>query len=160
MHFSTIIMSVFALTVAQTSAQAPASTPARTPTLGAVGIAVSSLKNSTKFYTEVLGLKDTGQHYSLPTFDEIVLSLPGTRPGSAIVLMQYKEPKNVANLPIKLVFYVEDVKAQIERIRKAGGRITLEPGSGIVANKTIPTGFGTDPDGYALEINPLSGLKA
>jgi predicted enzyme related to lactoylglutathione lyase len=162
MHLSAVLLSVVALVVAPTTAQSPPPTPApaRSMTLGAIGIAVSSLKNSTKFYTEVLGLKDTGQHYSLPTFEETVLSLPGSRPGSAIVLMQYKEPKNVANLPIKLVFYVEDVKVQIEKIRKAGGRITLEPGTAVVGNRTLPTGFGTDPDGYALEINPLSGLKA
>jgi predicted enzyme related to lactoylglutathione lyase len=162
MHLPTLLLGVLTLAVASATAQAPPAspTPTRVTTLGAVGIAVSSLQNSTKFYTEVLGLKDTGQRYHLPTFDEVVLALPGAHTGSAIVLMQYKQPKNIANLPIKLVFYVEDVKVQIEKIRKAGGKITLEPGSGVMGNVTIPTGFGTDPDGYALEINPLTLLKA
>jgi catechol 2,3-dioxygenase-like lactoylglutathione lyase family enzyme len=161
MHLNTVILSAFALVMAPAMAQAPPPAPAaaRIPTMGAIGLGVTDMVKSAKFYTEVLGLVDTKQRFSTPQFDEIVLTMPGKGAGSAVVLMQYKQPRNVTNLPIKLVFYVADVKAQVEKIRKAGMRITLEPGTGVVGNVTIPTAFGTDPDGYMLELNPLSLLS-
>jgi len=160
MYLPTLV-SVLSLALAQATAQTPPSPPppaVRPATLGAIGLGVTDMNKSAKFYTEVLGLKDTGQRFFTPLFDEIVLALPGAHTGSALVLMQYKQPKNMTNLPIKLVFYVADVKTQIEKIRKAGGKITLEPGTGFLGNSTIPTGFGADPDGYMLEINPLTAL--
>jgi catechol 2,3-dioxygenase-like lactoylglutathione lyase family enzyme len=157
MQLSALFLGAFAVTISSAAAQA-AAPAARTPTLAAIGIGVTNLTASTQFYTSVLGLSNTGQRYSTPQFDEVVLKLPGVASGSALVLMQYKQPKNVANLPIKLVFYVDNVKAQIEKIRKAGMKITLEPGTGVLGNRTIPTGFGLDPDGYALEINPVTAL--
>jgi len=127
-------------------------------TMGAVGIAVESLTRSQKFYSDVLGLKPNGMTFQLPQFDEVVLTMPGSRPGSAIVLMQWKQQKQIKNLPVKLVFYVEDVKAVVEKIRTAGGKIDLEPGSFKIANRTIPTAMTRDLDGYMLELNPLSLL--
>jgi predicted enzyme related to lactoylglutathione lyase len=156
MQLSTLFLGIFAVTLSSVAAQAAPA--ARSATLGAIGLGVTNLTASKEFYMSVLGLADTGQRFSTPEFDEVILKLPGAVTGSALVLMQYKKPRNVANLPIKLVFYVDDVKAQIEKIRKAGMRITLEPGTAKMANRTIPTGFGVDLDGYALEINPLSGL--
>ncbi|KAF2405560.1 Glyoxalase/Bleomycin resistance protein/Dihydroxybiphenyl dioxygenase [Trichodelitschia bisporula] len=155
MKFSNpLLLAVASLTAAQTT------TPRTTPVLGAVGIAVASIPNSVKFYTEVLGLKPTGQTYNTPQFDEVVLSLPYPNAGSAIVLMQWKTPKNTTNIPVKLAFYVPDVKAQIEKIRAAGKEIVLEPGSGKIGGVTLPTAMARDVDGYLLEFNPLSLLTA
>jgi len=113
---------------------------------------------SAKWYIDVLGMKDTGTRYYTAQFDEIVLSMPQPRTGSSLVLMQWKTPKNVTNQAVKLAYFVESVKGTIEKCRKTGVRIVLEPGSGKVGNTTIPTGMATDPDGYLLEFNPLSSL--
>jgi catechol 2,3-dioxygenase-like lactoylglutathione lyase family enzyme len=127
-------------------------------TFAAVGISVESLPKSQQFYTDVLGLKPSGGFIRTALFDEVIMQLPGPKPGSAIVLVQYKEPKQNKNLPIKLVFYVDDVKATVEKIRTAGGKIDNEPGSIKIANRTLPTAMTRDLDGYAIELNPLTSL--
>jgi len=127
-------------------------------TMAAVGIAVENLAKSQKFYTDVIGLRPTGMAFNTSTFDEIVMTMPGSRPGAALVLMQWKEPKNVKNVPVKLVFYVDDVKAIVEKIRTAGAKIDNEPGSIKIANRTLPTAMTRDLDGYVVELNPSTSL--
>jgi lactoylglutathione lyase len=122
----------------------------------AVGIAVSNMEKSRDFYASTLGLRETGMTFNTPQFDEIVMQLPGERVGSAIVLMKWKTPKQTKDLAIKLVFYVEDVKATMQKIKAAGATIIMEPGSGKLNNVTIPTAFAKDPDGYLIELNPWS----
>ena len=128
--------------------------------LGAVGIAVSDIAKSKDFYTKALGLKPNGMEYDTPEFFEVVLKLPGKSTGSAVVLMKWKTPKPTANLPIKLVFYVENVKTTIDKMRTLGAKIVAEPGSLKLRNVTLPTAFASDPDGYSIELNPLTALSA
>jgi lactoylglutathione lyase len=147
-------LAIAALAVAETSS----ATAARTASLSAIGIGVTNMTESTKFYTEMFGMKYTGQLIRTPLFDEMILTYPTPSTGSALVLMEWKNKKSVKDLPIKLVFYVEDVKQNIEKLRKAGMKITLEPGTGKIGNTTLPTAFASDPDGYVLEVNPISML--
>ncbi|KAE9961532.1 hypothetical protein BLS_001841 [Venturia inaequalis] len=134
-----------------TLAQAPSK-------LGAVGIEVADLARAQKFYTNVLGMKDSGQKFSTPVFDEIVLSHSAPNSGSSIVLMQYKTPQATPKSRIKLVFYVDNIKTTFDAVKKDGREIVMEPGTGKLGSVTIPTGFARDPDGYLLEFNPLSSL--
>jgi len=159
MRFSFVPLLTMTLAVAvitPTIAQAPPTVPKQT--LGAIGIGVSNLQRAAKFYIEVLGLKDSGMRYYTPLFDEIILSHAYPGSGSALVLMQWKTPKNLTNSAIKLVFYVENMKTTFDKIRKAGQEILTEPGTGKMGNVTIPTGFARDPDGYLLEFNPTTLL--
>lgn len=135
-----------------------AAMPRNQPVLGAVGIAVANLNTSLDFYTNVLPFVYKGQEYKLPMFDEKVVQLPHPGSGSAVVLMQWKPPRNTTNIPVKLAFYVEDVQGIIEKIRAYGTEILLEPGKGMIGDVAIPTGMARDPDGYILEFNPLSAL--
>jgi len=125
--------------------------------LGAVGIDVSSIEKSAAFYTSSLGLNQTGA-IDAGSFREAIFKLPGTNTGSALVLVQYKTPKAIVNPPTKLVFYVDDVKATIEKMRKVGAKITAEPGSLKMKNTVMPTALARDPDGYLVEVNPMSSL--
>jgi catechol 2,3-dioxygenase-like lactoylglutathione lyase family enzyme len=126
--------------------------------MGAVGIAVSDMAKSQEFYTKTLGLKPNGMAFNTSEFSEIILTLPGTGTGSALVLMKYKTPKNTANLPVKLVFYVEDMAVTMGKMKEAGAKIVAEPGSLKIRNTTLPTAFVNDPDGYSVELNPLSAF--
>jgi catechol 2,3-dioxygenase-like lactoylglutathione lyase family enzyme len=131
-----------------------------TVTMGAVGIAVSDLQKSQDFYTKTLGLKATGMEFDTPQFFEIIMKLPGANTGSALVLMKWKTPKQTSNLPVKLVFYVDNVKTTIDKMRGLGAKIVAEPGSLKLKNATIPTAFALDPDGYSIELNPVTLLVA
>jgi len=132
--------------------------PALATVLGAIGIDVSSIEKSSVFYTSSLGLNKTGA-IDATDFREAIFKLPGTSTGSAVVLVEYKKPKTITP-GTKLVFYVDDVKASIEKVRKAGGKIVAEPGSLKIKNTVLPTALARDPDGYLIEVNPMSSLGA
>jgi catechol 2,3-dioxygenase-like lactoylglutathione lyase family enzyme len=131
-----------------------------TDIFGAVGIPVNDIAQSQDFYSETLGLKPNGMQYDTSEYFEIVMKLPGESTGSALVLMKWKTPKQTANLPIKLVFYVDNVKTTIDKMRSLGSKIVFEPGSLKLKNVTLPTAFALDPNGHSLELNPLTALKS
>jgi lactoylglutathione lyase len=126
-------------------------------TMAAVGIAVSDLARSQAFYTSALGLQPNGMAFNTTSFDEIVMALPGKGAGSAIVLMKWKAAnKQTQDLAVKLVFYVDDMARTWGNVRAAGGKVVNEPGSLKLGNTSIPTAFAKDPDGYLIELNPVS----
>jgi catechol 2,3-dioxygenase-like lactoylglutathione lyase family enzyme len=121
----------------------------------AVGLPVSNLAASEAFYTKTLGFKPF-RTLRLPEYDETILSLPGSgAAGTALVIMQYKSPRNVTNLPGKLVFNVENMAETMTKFRAAGAKVISEPGSLMVAGKGIPTAFVRDVDGHVIELNPI-----
>ncbi|MGI1679192.1 MAG: VOC family protein [Cellvibrionaceae bacterium] len=119
--------------------------------LGAVGIAVSDLDRSVKFYTDVLGLSAL-QTINLKHMNEVVMGFKGTRSAS-VVLMNYIDDSNpnCSNNPVKLVFYKNDAKATIAAIGSAGYDIVSEP-KPYESMGNILIGFGKDPDGYLIEV--------
>ncbi|KAF2433306.1 hypothetical protein EJ08DRAFT_694582 [Tothia fuscella] len=154
MYFSTLVSTLLAIAVAA-RADDSSTAAVRQSSLVAIGVGVKNMTASTKFYEDVFGMKYT-QTIRTPQFDEMILSFPSPATGATLVLMEWKDTRNVTRLPIKLVFYVDDVKAQVEKLRSAGMKITLEPGAGKLGNQTLPTAFATDPDGTMLEINPFA----
>ena len=134
--------------------------PSQCDVFAAVGIAVSDLSKSHDFYTKSLGLVQSGKQLDTSEFVEVILKLPGKSTGAAVVLMKWKTPKQTANLPVKLVFYVESVKTTIDKMRGLGAKIVAEPGTLKIRNTTLPTAFALDPDGYSVEINPITALGA
>lgn len=131
--------------------------PRSTDYLGATGIGVSDLDRSAAFYAEALGMKAV-QTFKLPHMDEIVMTHEGR---TAVVLMHWTDgsPRRYGDAPIKLVFYMADPVATAARIKAAGGTVTREP-------TPVPTlggavvGFGTDPDGYVIELLQAPPPKA
>ena len=124
--------------------------------LGAVGLGVSDLKRSTDFYTRVLGMKQT-QTFSLGYMDEVVVAWEGTR-GSSLVLMHWTDGSkiNYKDLPIKVVVYVADPKALVNKIRAEGLEITREPAP-VPSLGNALVGLAKDPDGYVIEILQATG---
>ncbi|MAI90604.1 VOC family protein [Ponticaulis sp.] len=122
--------------------------------VSAIGIGVTSLETSSAFYEGVLSMRPVAT-FSLDYMDEIVLVAPNG--GSAIVLMEYTDgiERNVTNLPVKIVLRVEDPTALAADIREAGYEIVREPVPSEEVGGAI-VGFARDPDGYLIEILPVS----
>lgn len=117
-------------------------------TFTATGVSVADLDRAVDFYTRVLGMT-AKQTFKLANMNEVVV---GFERGAAIVLMQYTDgvKRDHAAFAGKLVFYVDDVPAMIERIRAEGLEIVREAaksdfGTGLLA-------FAKDKDGYLLEL--------
>jgi len=145
----------FAATFAGAEPGAPALTggPAAAPAanyLGAMGIGVSDLQRSTRFYTDVLGL-EVMRTYELGYIEEIVLGWPDST-GAVVVLMHWPDqPRRYDGNDVKLVFYVDDPAAVIARIRERGGRIDREATPHEAVDGAI-VGLGRDPDNYVVEV--------
>jgi len=119
--------------------------------MGATGIGVSDLRRSTDFYMNVFGLKKLWK-LKLPHMHEMILNFEGEQK-SAVVLMHFvdgSEP-DYKNNPVKLVFYVTDPKACIEKIRREGLTIIREA-EPVPELRNAVVGLAKDPDGYLLEI--------
>lgn len=120
--------------------------------LAGAGIGVSDLDKSQEFYTTIFGM---ALRYELPVpgyaNERIMYFAEGK--GSDVVLINFTDgsPHNYTNNPAKLVFYVPSASAVIEMIRARGLKISSEPAPQAAFGNTV-IGFGSDPDGYILEI--------
>ncbi len=133
---------------AETASSATAPPPAA---LGVVGIGVKDLAASKAFYADVLGMQEL-RRYELGYIEEIVMGYPGD-PGTSIVLMHWPSDtsRRYDGNDVKLVFYVDDPKAVIARIRARGLKIDREATPIEVLNGRI-VGLGRDPDNYVIEV--------
>ena len=123
---------------------------ARSPDfLGAVGIGVSDMDRSVDFYTRVVGMSVT-HTFKIDYMDEVVLAFEGR---TAVVLMHYTDgsARNYKDNPVKLVFYVTDLKALTEAIRADGLEITREPALSDTLGGAV-VALAKDPDGYVVEL--------
>lgn len=124
--------------------------------LGAVGIGVSDLSVSSAFYQEVLGLKLL-RTYELGYLDELVLGYDNpkaSQPNTAVVvLMHWPNDANrqYGSGEMKLVFYVDDPKSVLDRIRQRGGTIDREATPHPALNGGL-VGLARDPDNYIIEV--------
>ena len=119
-------------------------------TLSAVGIGVKNLKTSETFYQDILGMQ-TLRTYELGYINEIVLGYETTK-SAALVLMNWPDQKRrYDGTDVKLVFYVKDPGAVIERIRDYGFEI-LREASPIEALNGRIVGLARDPDNYFVEV--------
>ncbi|MCW8194855.1 hypothetical protein F6455_08655 [Proteobacteria bacterium 005FR1] len=118
--------------------------------IGAMGIGVSDLEKSTSFYTDIIGMK------KLMTLEpsymvENVMGFEGR--GAALLLMHFTDGSNpnCRDNPVKVVIYVPDAKAIVEKARSAGHEIYRE----LEAIEEIGNALMAmikDPDGYIVEI--------
>ena len=122
-----------------------------TPLVLALGFAVRDLQASVDFYTNVMGMKQTGE-YDLGTLTEKVMQY-STGHGSAIVLQGYTDmtQRNYENNPVLEVHDVVDAAGAAARIAKGGGSVvTAAAPDGALGNKIVA--MAKDPDGYLLEL--------
>ena len=152
MRFSNVLL-VFVFTVLFLS-------PTSNAKLGFVGIGVSNIEKSTKFYQDILGLDVIGTYDDVTVdnadgsesfLDEVVLGY-NDKPGTLLVLMNWpNDDKKYDGDNTKIVFEVEDAKAVIEKIRKAGGKIDREASPHYTIEGGL-VGLGRDPDNYVVEV--------
>ena len=147
--FKTIIISLAILLSFQANAK-----------LGFVGIGVSDIEKSTKFYQDILGLDIIGTYDDISIdnadgsksfLDEVVLGY-NNKPGTLLILMNWpKDKKNYDGDNVKIVFEVKDAKEVMKKIKKAGGKIDRE----ALPHYTIEgglVGLGRDLDNYIIEV--------
>lgn len=118
------------------------------PYIGAAGIGVSDLDAAVDFYTRVIGLKEMSR-LSLGYMVESILEFE-QRKGAATVLMHYTAPKNYTDLPVKLVYYVEDPFSMFKVFRDEGLEIIVKPKKRF---DIFNFGVAKDADGYILEVH-------
>ncbi|MDA8852672.1 VOC family protein [Hyphomicrobiales bacterium] len=128
--------------------------------LGFVGIGVSDIKKSTKFYQDILGLDIIGTYDDITVdnadgsesfLDEVVLGYKD-KSGTLLVLMNWpNDNKKYDGDIVKVVFEVENAKSVMEKIRKAGGKIDREATPHYTIEGGL-VGLGRDPDNYVVEV--------
>ncbi|MFK7913407.1 MAG: VOC family protein [Pseudomonadales bacterium] len=119
--------------------------------LSAVGIGVTNLEISTRFYTQTLGL-EVLRTYELGYLNEIVLGHADTD-HAVLVLMNWPNDKNrkYDGSNVKVVFNHPDAATVLNRARALGSTIDREALPHPALNGTI-IGLTRDPDNYVLEV--------
>ena len=139
---------------AERGSERPTAAARAAENLAAVGIGVSDIARSEDFYTRVLGMQ-VQQRIELPHLREVIVGYAGR---TSVVLMHWIDGStpNYRNNPVKLVFFVPDAKALIERIRAEGLPITREP-EVTPAFNNMTIALAEDPDGYVVEFLQAPG---
>jgi lactoylglutathione lyase len=121
------------------------------PLVLALGFAVSNLRASVDFYSNVLGMKQTGE-YDLGTLTEKVMQY-STGHGSAVVLQGYTDTtqRNTKDNPVIEVHHVTDAAATAATIAKGGGSVVTPAAPDPTLGKRV-VAMAKDPDGYLLEL--------
>jgi len=117
--------------------------------IGAFGIGVSDLERSADFYTRVLGMTEQ-RRFKVTVMDEVLVGFEGGR--TPLLLMHYTDgsAQHYADNPVKLVIYVDDPAASVERVRAEGLAVVREPAASPEMGG-VQIGMVKDPDGYVLE---------
>ena len=137
-----------------TSDAATAEQPVK-PYVNGVGIGVSDLAASNKFYTDVFGLKAL-YPIETPDFKETVLEDPR---GNHVFTMKYTREVNTKNNPVKLVFGVARAAEWYQKVLASGGSETNPPQPPKPLLGTS-IGFAQDPDGYLIEVVEVPSFTA
>ena len=132
--------SLGAAAIAQTPALQDAEKPIR---VSGLGIKVSDLERSRKFYTEVLGLKVGARVPAQGEAVEYLLGLTGDIRADTLIVIRKGEVKPGMTEFGNIVIVVPNGRAMAERAAAAG-----YPPAKIVEGTNIVT----DPDGYRIEL--------
>jgi catechol 2,3-dioxygenase-like lactoylglutathione lyase family enzyme len=116
-----------------------------------LGIRVSDLERSKKFYTEVLGLKVGAKVPAQGEPVEYLLGMTGDIRADTLIVIRIGEIKPGATEFGSITIVVPDARKMAERVAAAG-----YPPAKIVDG----TNFVKDPDGYAIELYQRPGTPA
>ena len=108
-----------------------------------LGIRVSDLERSRKFYTEVLGLKVDAKVPAQGEPEEYLLGMTGDVRADALIVIRKDEIKPGATEFGRIVIVVPNARKMAERVAAAG-----YPPARIVDG----INFVKDPDGYTIEL--------
>lgn len=109
-----------------------------------LGLTVSDLDRSMRFYTDVLGMKVDAQYPATGAAVEYLLGYTGDRLTDTLVVVRQGQVQPGATGFGRIVLVVPDGRKLAERVKSAGMTIV----------KTLPSGTSvvTDPDGYLIEL--------
>ena len=131
-------------------AQAQAGKPQMSVSMIGVGINVSDLARSEKFYTEVFGLERTFRFPPEGDLLEVGLAFPDQPGGMTLLLARLNDdplPEGKSSYG-RIVFNTDDARALADRMIAAGSTLLSDVGP--------PDGpvilFLSDPDGYQVEL--------
>jgi len=142
-----------------------------------INLVVSDLQRSVKFYTDMLGFKETNRVHLEGEWIESIVGLKGVVADVVFIMAPAGEPKiellcykspigdsipsnSLANtIGLRhIAFRVDDIYEMAGRLKKAGVKLLSEPVT--VPTTVLPHGAGRktlcyflDPDGILLEIN-------
>jgi len=142
--FASMAVSAALLTSAQADAPSALTDEIKPIRISGLGIRVSDLERSKKFYTEVLGLKVGAKVPAQGEAVEYLLGLTGNIREDTLVVIRKGEVKPGATEFGNIVLVVPNGKKMAERV-VAAGYTTTRP---IVEG----TNFVKDPDGYTIEL--------
>ena len=122
---------------------------------------VGDLERSVAFYRDVLGMEEISRkEYPAGKFTLCFLGY-GRNPEQAEIELTYNwgvEKYELGTAYGHIALGVDDIHAACDRIRKAGGKITREPGP-MKHGKTV-LAFVEDPDGYKVELIEQASREA
>jgi lactoylglutathione lyase len=116
-------------------------------------IRVGDLDRSVKFYTELLGMKELRRRDVPEGKYTLAFVGYGDESSNAVIELTYNYGVEKYELGTgfgHLAIGVPDIKAAVEKVRAAGGKVTREPGP--VKFGTTVIAFIEDPDGYKIEL--------
>ena len=114
---------------------------------------VGNLDRSIEFYTEVLGMKLLRRNDNEKYQYTLVFVGYADESEQAVLELTYNwgtDKYELGNGYGHIALGADDIYATCEAIRKAGGKITREPGP--VLGGTTEIAFVEDPDGYKIEL--------
>ncbi|WP_017446357.1 lactoylglutathione lyase [Gayadomonas joobiniege] len=114
---------------------------------------VGNLEKSIEFYTQVMGMQLLRQNDNPEYKYTLAFVGYGSEADEAVIELTYNWDTNeydLGNAYGHIAIEVDDIYAQCEQIRSAGGIISREPGP--VKGGTTEIAFVKDPDGYAIEL--------
>jgi catechol 2,3-dioxygenase-like lactoylglutathione lyase family enzyme len=142
-------LSIAALVLASAAMLAEADVPSppedtKPIRVSGLGIRVSDLERSKKFYTEVLGLKVAARVPAQGEPHEYLLGLTGNIREDTLIVIRKAEVKPGATEFGSITIVVPDGRKMAERVLAAGYQAARPLGDG--------TNFVRDPDGYIIEL--------
>ena len=132
------------------TAQAPASKPEMSVSFIGVGINVSDIARSEKFYTELFGLQRVFQFPPEGEPMEGGLAFPGQPGGMTLLLARLNDdplPEGKSSYG-RIVFNTDDARGLADKMIAAGSTLLSDvgpPGGPVIL-------FLSDPDGYQVEL--------
>ena len=142
-----------------------------------VGVCVSDLERSRRFYCEGLGFDEVGSHHVGDEFASL-MEVPGVdvdsvmlaRDGVTVELLRFRVPGHVGE-PVRrsmnrlglthLSFRVDDVDAAASAIEREGGAVIAGTRTRLdVAGTPLDFVYCTDPDGTRIELMHLPATAA
>ncbi|KEI72475.1 glyoxalase I [Endozoicomonas elysicola] len=114
---------------------------------------VGNLDRSIQFYTEILGMKLLRKHDNKEYKYTLAFVGYADESEQAVIELTYNwgtEKYDLGNAFGHVALGADDIYATCDTIRKAGGKITREPGPVLGGSTEIA--FVEDPDGYKIEL--------